>query len=70
MHAGFKNTYSLIVDKEKIILNPLPPNQVHKIKPEVGSKKKRDLLMTSGTQVKRALSRGKQVVVLLMLESS
>jgi len=39
VHDAFKNTYSLIVDYEKIILNPLPPNQVHKIKPKVGSEK-------------------------------
>jgi len=59
MHDGFKNTYSLIIDKEKIVLNPLPPNQVHKIKPGVGSEKKRDLLMLSETRVERALSKGK-----------
>ena len=49
MHDGFKNTYSLIIDKERIVLNPLPPNEVHKTKPGVGSKKKRDLLMLSET---------------------
>jgi len=47
MHDGFKNTYSLVVDKERIVLNPLPLNQVHKIKSRVGSEKKRDILMIS-----------------------
>jgi len=70
MHDGFKNTYFLIIDREKIVLNPLPPNQVHKAKPGVGSKKKRDLLMLSETRVERALSKGKQVLALLMLESN
>ena len=59
MHDGFKNTYFLIIDREKIVLNPLPPNQVHKSKPGVGSGKKRDLLMLSETRVKRALSKAK-----------
>ena len=59
MHDGFKNPYSSIVDKEKIILNPLPSNQVHKTKPGLGSEKKRDLLMLSETWVERALSKGK-----------
>jgi len=45
IHDGFNNTCSLIIDKEKIVLNPLPPTQVHKTKPEVGSEKKRDLLI-------------------------
>jgi len=54
IHDGFKNTYALIIDKGKIVLNPLPPNQVHKIKPDVGSEKKRDLLMLSETRVERA----------------
>jgi len=58
VHDGFKNTYSLVVDKEKIVLNPLAPNQIHKIKPGVGSEKKRDLLMMSETRVERALSKG------------
>jgi len=70
VHNGYKNTYSLIIDREKIVLNPLPPNQVHKIKPGVGSEKKRDLLMLSETQVKRALGKGKQVLALFMLESN
>jgi len=60
----------LIIDKEKIVLNPLPPNQVHKTKPGVRSEKKRDLLMFNETQVKRALSEGKQVLALLMSESN
>ena len=47
MHDGFKNTYSLVVDKERIVLNPLPLNQVHKIKSRVGSEKKRDIRMIS-----------------------
>jgi len=70
MHDGFKKTYSLIIDKEKIILNSLPPNQVHKSKPGVGSEKKRDLLMLSETRVERALSKDKQVLALLMLKSN
>ena len=70
MHDGFKNTYSLVIDKEKIALNPLPPKQVHKSKLRVGSKKKRDLLMLSETRVERALSEDKQVLALLMLESN
>ena len=70
MHDGFKNTYSLIIDKEKIVLNPLPPNQGHKIKPRVGSEKKRDILMLSETRVERDLSKGKQVLALFMLESN
>ena len=37
MHDGFKNTYSLIIDKERIVLNPLPPNQVQKTKPGMRS---------------------------------
>jgi len=67
MHDGFKNAYSLIIDKERIVLNPLPPNQVHKTKPGVASEKKRDLFM-SETRVKRALSKDKQVLALLMPE--
>jgi len=63
-------TYSLIVDKERIVLNPLPPNQVHKTKPGVGSEKKRDLFMLSEIWVDRASSNGKQVLALLMLESN
>jgi len=70
VHDGFKNTYSLIIDKEKIVLNPLPHNKVHKIKPGVGSEKKRDLLMLSETRVERALGKGKQFSALLMLESN
>ena len=70
MHDGFKNAYSLIIDKEKIVLNPLPPNQVHKIKLEVGGEKKRDILMLSGMWVERALSNGKQGLALLMLDSN
>jgi len=57
MHDGFNNTYSLIIDKEKIVLNPLPPNQVHKIKPGVGSEKKRYLLVLIETRVERAFVR-------------
>ena len=60
----------MIIDKERIVLNPLPPNQVYKTKPKVGSKKKRDLLMLSDTRVERALSKHKQVLALLMLESN
>jgi len=26
IHDGFKNTYFLVIDKERIVLNPLPPN--------------------------------------------
>jgi len=26
IHDGLKKTYSLIIDKEMIVLNPLPPN--------------------------------------------
>jgi len=70
IHDGFLNTYSSIIGKEKIVLNPLPPNQVHKTKPGVGSEKKIDLLMLSETRVERALSKGKQVLALLMLESN
>ena len=70
VHDGFKNTYSLIVDKEKIVLNPLPLNQVYKTKPGVGSEKKRDLLMLSETRVERVLSKGTQVLALLILESN
>jgi len=70
VHDGFKNTSSLVVDKEKIVLNALAPNQIHKIKPGVGSEKKGDLLMMSETRVERALSKGKQVLALLMLESN
>ena len=70
MHDGFKNTYSLVIDKEKIVLNPLPRNQVHKSKPGVGSEKKRDFLMMSETRVERALSKDKQLLALLMLESN
>jgi len=57
MHDGFKNTYSLVIDKENIVLIPLPPNQVHKTKPGIGSEKKRDLLMLSETRVERALNK-------------
>ena len=70
LHDGFKNTYSLVIDKEKIVLNPLAPNQIHKIKPRLGSEKKRDLLMISEIRVERALSKGKQVLALLILESN
>ena len=70
LHDGFKNTYSLVIDKEKIVLNPLPPNQIHKSKPGVGSEEKRDLLMLSETRVERALSKGKQVLASLTLESN
>jgi len=70
VHDGFKNTYSLVVDKKKIVLYHLDPNQIHKINPGVGSEKKRDLLMMTKTRVKRALSKGKQVQTLLMLESN
>jgi len=60
LHDGFKNIYSLVIDREKIILNPLPPNQVHKIKRGGGaSEKKRDLLMLSETRVEKTLSKGK-----------
>ena len=68
VHDGFKN--SLVVDKEKILFNSLAPNQIHKIKPRVGSEKKRDLLMMSETQFERALSNGKQVLALVMLKSN
>ena len=70
LHDGFKNAYSLVIDKEKIVLNPLPPNQIHKSKPGVGSEEKRDLLMLSETRVERALSKGKQVLASLTLESN
>jgi len=70
IHDGFKNTNSLNIDTEKIVLNPLPPNQIHKTKLRVGSEKKKDLLMLSETRVERALSKGKQVLTLLMLESN
>jgi len=60
----------LVVDKEKIVLNSLALNQIHKIKLRVGSEKRRDLLMMSETQVERALSKGKKVLALLMLESN
>jgi len=36
----------------------------------VGNEKKRDLLMMSETRVERDLSKGKQVLALLMLESN
>jgi len=36
----------------------------------VESEKKRDLLMMSETRVEKALSKGKQVLALLMLESN
>jgi len=49
VHDGFKNTHSLVVDKETLVLNPLAANQIHKIKAGVGSEKKRDLLMMSET---------------------
>jgi len=70
IHDGFKNTYSLVIDKERIVLNPLPPNQVHKTKPGVGSEKKIDLLILTERWVERALGKGKQVLTLLMLESN
>jgi len=70
VHDGFKNTYFFVIDKEKIVLNLLPPNQVHKIKPGIGSEKKTDLLMLSETQVERPLGKGKQVLASLMLESN
>jgi len=70
MHDSFKNTYSLIIKKEKIVPKPLPPNQVHEIKPRVGSEKNRELLMLSETRVERALSKGRQVPALLMLKSN
>jgi len=70
MHDGFKNTYYLLIEKETIVQNLLPPNQDHKIKPTVGSEKKRDLLMLSEKQVERALSKGKQVLASIMLESN
>jgi len=54
----------LIIDKEKIVLNPLPPNQIHKTKPRVGSEKKIDLLILSERRVETALSKGKQVLTL------
>jgi len=44
--------------------------QIHKIKPGVGSEKKQDLPMTSETWVERVLSKGKQLLALLMLESN
>ena len=49
VYDGFKNTHSLVVDKETLVLNPLAANQIHKIKAGVGSEKKRDLLMMSET---------------------
>jgi len=70
MYDGFKKTYSFIIDKDRIVLNPLPPNQVHKTILEVGKEKRRDLLMLSETRVERALSKNKQVLALLMLESN
>jgi len=70
VHDVFKNTYSLVVDKEKIVLNPLALNQINKIKPGVWSEKKRDILMMIETRVERALSKGKQVLALLMLKSN
>jgi len=60
----------LVVDKEKIVLNSLAPNQNHKIKPGVGSEKKGDLPMMSKTRVERALIKGKQLLALLILESN
>ena len=54
----------MIIDKEKIVLNPLPPNQIHKTKPRVGSEKKIDLLILSERRVETALSKGKQVLTL------
>jgi len=44
IHDGFKNTYSLIIDKEKIVLNPLLPNQVHKTKPRLEVRKRETFL--------------------------
>ena len=70
VNGGFKNTYSLIVHKEKIVVNPLPPNQVHETKPGVGSEKKGHFLMLSETRVERALRKVKQVLTLLMPESN
>jgi len=59
MHDGFKDTYSLIINKERNVLNPLPSNQVHKTKLGVGSEKRRDFLMLSEAWVERPLSKGK-----------
>lgn len=67
---SFKVASSLIIGKERIVLNSLPPNQVYKTKARVRSKKKRDILMFSETRVERALSIGKQVLALLTLESN
>jgi len=49
LHDGLKNTYTLYLSNENIVLNQFLPSQVHKTNLGVGSEKKGNPIMMSKT---------------------
>ena len=69
IHYEQSNTYSFKLKGKKMTLSPLPPKQTQK--PKTGRVvRKESALLFNGGRVKRAITKGKPVFAILMLEST
>jgi len=69
IHHGQSKTYSFTLKGKKMTLTPLAPNPTHKT--ETGREKfKESALLTNEGRVKRAISKGKPVFAILVVESA
>jgi len=69
LHQGQSNTYSFKLKGTKLTLTPLSPNQTHKLESGRDKHKESALLVNRG-RVKRAITKGKPVFAMLMMESA
>ena len=68
-HYGQSNTYSFKLKGRKMTLTPLHPNQTQK--PKTGRVvHKESALLVNGERVERAITKGKPVFTVLMMESA
>ena len=69
MHDGFKNTYSFVKNGKNIILEPLRPQQVQRDQ-LLREKGKKESLLASKGEIKRALSIHNLVLMLIVKDAT
>ncbi|XP_021737243.1 uncharacterized protein LOC110703765 [Chenopodium quinoa] len=68
MHDGIKNTYSFMMDKKKIVLNPLSPTIKHKEPLDTGNTIKENLLIGEN-EMGKEINQGHLVFIFLLREA-